>query len=135
MVLNGHKKKYMKLNEFRIGNLVTLCIINDEYMEFDLPIHSLQGDNTVRLLKDNKSIGCFSLKQIKPIPVTDEWLLKFRFEKDLDGSFIKDSIAIFADKNLKTNLFIQENKDNLNWFSCACKIQYLHQLQIYRPHQ
>jgi hypothetical protein len=65
----------------------------------------------------------------EPIPLTEEWLLKFGFKKESDKSLTKNDIAIFLDKRFKTNLFLQENQDNFKWFSYECKIQYVHQIQ------
>jgi len=64
----------MKITELRIGNLV---LFDGEI----LPVCSLHDDNTLRLLKNGKSIGCFSIEAVMPIPITPEILEKSGFTK------------------------------------------------------
>ena len=83
----------MKATELRIGNLVT---INNELLpetkneiykvyglnaKFDLSFPDSSG---VVSLNHTKSIRIYSQfdEFIEPIPLTEEWLLKFGFEKD-----------------------------------------------------
>jgi hypothetical protein len=66
---------------------------------------------------------------LTPIPLTEEWLLKFGFKKNIDTSYSRNDISLFIDKRLKTNLFLQENMNDFKWFGYECKIQYVHQLQ------
>ena len=66
----------LKASDLRIENL----LIYDNEIRRICSIHS---DNTIRFNdKEKGSIGCFSLKtpMIKPILLTEEWLLKFGFE-------------------------------------------------------
>ncbi len=67
--------------------------------------------------------------KLQPIPLTEEWLLKFGFNKEPDKSFTKRDIAIFLDKRFSSNLFMQENQGDFTWFSYECKIEYVHQVQ------
>jgi hypothetical protein len=77
----------------------------------------------------NYPTAIVDLERLSGIPLTKEWLLNLGFNKDVDGSFMKNDISIFLDKRFKTNLFLQENQDNFKWFSYECKIKYVHQLQ------
>jgi hypothetical protein len=68
----------MKVEELRIGN----------YLEIDGKIEmvsSIHSDNTIRLQesKNAKCHGCYSLNKpiIKPIPLSEEIVLKCGFEK------------------------------------------------------
>jgi len=69
----------MKANELRIGNLV---LFENEIQE----ISSIHSDNTVRLRKNKneKCHGCYTInsEKIKPILLTDEWLIKLGFISD-----------------------------------------------------
>ena len=67
-------KAEVTINELRVGNFVYGV---NEYQGTALPIYSLHGDNTLRLLVGNESIGCFRVGLIKPIEITDEWLKMF----------------------------------------------------------
>jgi Mg2+ and Co2+ transporter CorA len=66
----------MNRTELRIGNLVER---NGKIHE----VSSIHADDTIRLFNKDKiaSIGCFWLKEVNPIPITEEWLLKFGFKK------------------------------------------------------
>lgn len=67
-------------------------------------------------------------KDFKPIPLTEQWLKDFGFEKELDNSMVKGDIAIFLDRRFKTNLFLRDNQEN-KWFSFNSKVEYVHQIQ------
>lgn len=69
----------MKANELRIGNYV-LYFTESDFSEAR-EISVIHDDNTVRLKDGDSSIGCFSLRKLKPIPLTEEWLLKFNWKR------------------------------------------------------
>jgi hypothetical protein len=107
----------MKASELRIGNWV--CDIYQEE-EFQLDIvdmcdMDINGD----------------LYRTDPIPLTEEWLLKFKFKKDLDGSFVYGLLSMFKDKRLKQNVYIYtEDTNKGQWVVINdLKLQYVHQLQ------
>ena len=84
----------MKSQDLRIGNLVytdyegTLEVIN---------INS-EGFDYIDCKKPTfKSIGRYSIDSIKPIVLTEEWLLKFGFIAFDDKTFIHDSLR-YSDK-------------------------------------
>ena len=68
------------------------------------------------------------MEEIQPIPLTEQWLKDFGFEKELDNSMVKGDIAIFLDRRFKTNLFLRDNQEN-KWFSFNSKVEYVHQIQ------
>jgi len=104
----------MKASELRLGNLIfsketqeneTMTTISDEYITFN----SITFDYPV-------------IEEIKPVPLTEEWLLKFGFKQK--GSFyrIKDSRfveVIIHDKGI----------DVCNHSICLPHINHVHQLQ------
>ena len=74
--------------ELRIGNLVN-------YGGEILPVNSIHGDNTIRLLKDENSIGCFSIGKIQPIELTQEWLVRLGFVNFMGGYWeLEEGITI-----------------------------------------
>ena len=112
----------MKANELRLGNLVTATLTNEIY---EIGIWAL------RVIEDGNYQNSYDTetKVYKAIPLTEEWLLKFGFKKQLDKSFAKNDFSIFLDKRFKTNLFLQENQEDFKWFSYELKVEYIHQLQ------
>ena len=82
----------MKAKELRIGNL-----INDEM----IVVGVAKGTVWIKP-KDYKTYKTTSLRyaQIKPIPLTEEWLLKFGFEKGRELYSLKDIADINWDKKV-----------------------------------
>ena len=79
----------MKATELRIGNLINhdnghvyWSVDSISNYELDITIDDHQGDITV---------CCVIYKSVQPIPLTEEWLLKFGFEKDEDNDFYLDA--------------------------------------------
>lgn len=67
----------MKANELRIGNLVQ---VDGAIVKVD-SIHTSEQYNTART--ENGRLYSFVLDCVEPIPLTDDWLVKFGFiEKD-----------------------------------------------------
>lgn len=71
----------MKATELRIGNWVTFEPDNGNFIVSQIDAHNTWS----------KTINGLCLEDIKPIPLTEEWLLKFGFKKDkILGSYIKN---------------------------------------------
>jgi len=68
----------LKANDLRIG-----CII--EKSGDICSVASINSDNTIRIFNEDKTDtwGCFALRIFNPIPLTEEWLIKLGFERDL----------------------------------------------------
>jgi len=77
----------IKSSELRLGNFVL-------HQNEQLPICSIHSDETVRLLKNSISIGCFSTKRdlIEPIPLTPEILENAGFEFKPTGEEVFERI-------------------------------------------
>ena len=122
----------MTANELRIGNLVT--IDNEVWAEYrgkpmsvtmiDTVIQMGDKDlfpdstGTVNLMYGDIDFGQYD-EFIQPIPLTDEWLVKFGFEKD--GTwFTKSGFGISID-NLKWQM--------KGYIATFDKCLYVHQLQ------
>ena len=116
----------MKASELKIGNLVSL----------DGRVSTVLGIDHRNSLKVKNDFSTFqtSCLNVEPIPLTEDWLKRFRFEKDNYGTFVLNSI----DKN-ENDLWlkIQDNDFGiaLNLFhnkkepTFLDSISYLHQLQ------
>lgn len=86
----------MKANELRIGNLVEACGVICK-------LHSLTEDAFYcRPLKksDVKKISSVAIYDFKPIQLTEEWLIKFGFKKEVlsDGSAYYYTLDLNDDK-------------------------------------
>ena len=100
----------MRAEELRIGNYV----------------------NTKNGIKKVSDIGIdydcfFTQDHVKPIPLTEEWLLKFGFDKDIDfDNTFNLSLNVL---NGFTTITI-DVKSNILFLDCMeIKIKYIHQLQ------
>jgi hypothetical protein len=102
----------MEAKELRIGNYVCVTekhtlkvkIINDE-------------DEIMSTVSDNSPyITTASLLAFKPIPLTEEWLLKFGFENPLSSIFLN-----------KSGWIISYEQHSFRWQTTP--LEYVHQLQ------
>ena len=105
----------MKAQELRIGNLIKVI---SSKQTFDSYITQAKGYDIVRI--EEKS---FTYWNYEPIPLTEEWLLKFGFRTEEPYSFELDDISI-------------NTKRELMWIFTKCKNnvelefpKYVHELQ------
>jgi len=115
----------MKASELRIGNYV--MAINN-YMDVFV-IHAIYGQKFLNIRSSEYKNYETTIKDVKPIELTEEWMLEFGFKKDLDKSFMKNDISIFLDKRYKTNIYLQANDSGYGWFGFEKRIDYVHELQ------
>ena len=110
----------MKAKELRIGNYL-LNAKNDDYFEVEL--------NDLEIIVTGKS-------KSRPIPLTEDWLLKFGFKKSIvkEPWFEKNKIEVF--KYSKGNFFLLGGNHTAYgiglhdiWQGMEINIQYVHQLQ------
>ena len=113
----------MKASELRIGNLVFFISKYEFFEVTDISSYN----NTL-----SSEEYCRDLSEFQPIPLTEEWLVKFGFEKDDNGSEIESDyfqwyemdfplIGLLVQSDCKEYVF-DENSDTL-------RIKYVHQLQ------
>ena len=97
----------MKANELRIGNWV-----NNNPRDGVITVFS----NDKCVIRHKAGIDRAFIEELEPIPLTEEWLLKFEFERNKYAlnSFIKNDVIISTDK------FI---------YMSRTKLKYVHQLQ------
>lgn len=124
----------MEVKELRLGNLVLFD--NENIME----LASINSDDTIRLWREKETdttCGCFRLNRIKPIPLTEEWLLKFGFtirDKNYSLNYGGESMRYAFLDNPK-NIFILyfHGRHGFNVYESRRSedycIQYVHQLQ------
>ena len=79
----------MKANELRTRNWITWqSTPNDIEKVLDIKTAGIK----------NPTINNVNIKDVKPIPLTEEWLLKFGFERgNLDFQFAKDPLKVCLD--------------------------------------
>ncbi len=119
----------MKSEDLRIGNLV-------EYNGKVISVLAVGSDDVV--MASENDLG-YTIEYLKPIPLTEEWLLRFGFDKsgnDLMPRSIRyeiDWIAIFPSNDFcdfKGFGFIWYKPDKESTTESArVKIQYVNQLQ------
>jgi hypothetical protein len=103
----------MNSRELRIGNYIKIQGINK-------PIRVSIIDTT----ETSEQTTC------KPIELTEEWLLKFRFEK-IKGKidiFEKDRLRIWLSNSGQSLAYLIE-EDTSNCHYIPCNLKYVHQLQ------
>jgi hypothetical protein len=121
----------MKITELRIGNLVNEAVrtkISRKIATYEI--------TKIRALNIHH-LEVFPIsKNFEPIPLTEEWFLKFGFEKiEVEEPFFKkNKIEVF--KYLKGNFFLLGGNNTSYgiglhdiWQGMEINIKYIHQLQ------
>ncbi len=122
--------------ELRIGNLVGMKTTELKEWIKDMELENIDNSFSVSSV-DNVYTNCISnglefevfSSDVEPIPLTEEWLVKFGFELDQDGSYLFDKMAIFLDKRFKFNLYLQTEESSSKWFEIGLRVNHVHQLQ------
>ena len=107
------------MNDYRIGNLV-----NDNYMVIEIDANGL-GLVDANLPDDLASYIYVEYENIKPIPLTEDWILKFGFNKYGEWFIINNMFAPYI------NISIKHNKTTIgdNEEYDIEMIKYVHDLQ------
>lgn len=113
--------KQMEAKELRIGNWIS-------YYGKNYQVSNIHSDETIRFYEDEtkkNTIGCYRLNPdgCKKIPLTEEWLLKFGFEKELDGFYRKNKSLMIE------FIFYDSGVLCANQSICLNHIKYVNQLQ------
>ena len=134
----------MKANELRIGNLIT--IDNSVYWAKlrDIPLIVTHIGQTMNIKGESShSVGCEHINQkpntyyetysqfienIKPIPLTEEWLLKFGFEKLTDKSRGFNSNSYTYTKGISFIVHLNDKLLSVNFWQGNEK-KYVHEIQ------
>jgi hypothetical protein len=116
----------MIANQLRIGNLVA-------YGVRPVPIKSIHTESVLKKevhvyveLNENLIHYCIDVSEVKPIPLTEEWLLKFGFEKTMSWTYAKDLVG-----NLKLVYYLGEKGWSIGFksYSDFPNLIHIHQLQ------
>ena len=124
----------MNANELRIGNIIYFSFIREKVEVVGI---ALKDNELYIQTKLNNTYFFESPAKYKPIPLTEEWLLKFGFEKTDDYG----DIQYYALKNSgKRHYYVCFNHDDISFGLCVfgnCTsliyddvfLQHIHQLQ------
>lgn len=131
--LNNLKRNKMKSTEIRIGNFVT-----DEFYEsFStiIEVESINEKGINLLIEDDGKWAEISDRWIEPeykfdllfgIPLTEEWLLKFGFEKSNIYCFGNHKLIIESSMGDRHSCRYRINPDESIWI---VELNYVHELQ------
>lgn len=115
--------KNLSANELRIGNLVHFIFTNETVEIVGINAHESNNKsiyNTISFRSFN--LYCESFETIKPIPLTEDWLLKFGF----DNKHNKDKFTIIT----KGKLNYEKGRTYFNsWTILEKQPDYVHELQ------
>ena len=118
----------MKASELRLGNFVHHNENNKAYIDNYLTVCELAEKSITTFYRsfDGSIQVVRNKKDYQPIPLTEEWLLRFGFEKDGPGWYWLSTKDRFTDLgysyNLTTNVFEFDNCD-------LPDVHFVHQLQ------
>jgi len=117
----------MKATELRIGNLIQL---NKKWFEKNPGLSKTEKIISVDsigfdyLLPENYKINGYNIGNLEPITLTEEWLLRFGFERN-DNYKIKE----FVRGDMIIYTYNKVNKEVYYGICVEVKIKYIHQLQ------
>lgn len=101
MIVREIKNRKLRASDYMIGNYV-------EFFKSIYIIESIRKDNTYYIGGKSLKTGSSAYSTIeawKPIPLTEEWLVKLGFEKRIDGAATTFSIKL-KNRPLETELFV-----------------------------
>ena len=112
----------MKAQELRVGNhYIDICGAVNEWSN-----HSFEHYRYVRI----------SLSKLKPILLTEEWLIKFGFENDINSSMVQfwtlGKFILYHENYIHTETTNREYFELSNYYDVVGSSQeiiYVHQLQ------
>jgi len=118
----------MEARELRLGNCVEIGL-NVNFDAFYSTIEEISNNTNVVLVKDGNTLRCMPLELIKPIPLTEEWLLKLGAIKAYGKIYLSLT-------NLKAEIHFDIYRDGIvsTIHSSFCElildeIKFVHQLQ------
>ena len=131
--LKNLKSISMKTIELRIGNLIIGNYydynIDDDHLEKEtickvVTLDSVDMCEYPIYVESDENVEEFS--EFQPIPLTEEWLLKFGFEKSMSWTYV-----IELQGNLKLVYYLGEKGWSIGFkaYSDFSNLEYVHQLQ------
>ncbi len=120
----------MKATELRIGNWINI------YDDYNAQVTGMANPNKAWFVKNPHDTDCaFNVHQIKPIPLTEEWLLKLKLHKEFNSDNSENRNCWYL-KDCDDNFYINYDCDSyIGWYvgaSCygyIIGIKHVHQLQ------
>lgn len=117
----------MEVQELRIGNLVT-TIEGTKHFGKELRVEFITDNNCYDLDAPLDSINGYELNKVIPIPLTEEWLVRFGFKMASGGiSYNKDDLNIYLGDT------ILSGDEGATFFNCWRLLdhspKHVHQLQ------
>jgi len=108
----------MKSNELRIGNFVK------HPHDGSINVVEFLAPTEIGMVITKSYMPYFTAEQAEPIPLTEEWLIKFGAQLDEeDDSFVFTESGFYVSVNDKNEaLFFFKNEE-------LCEFNYVHQLQ------
>jgi hypothetical protein len=116
----------MKANELRIGNLVYFKHCDYEY-NIPRKINYTLKPNLVGLEK--VSVNRIEYNNIEPIPLTEEWLLKFGFDKVLNQYKKITDVSKDTSNNIPFIILFLDNQFQYDDLRFRTNLEHVHQLQ------
>ena len=121
----------MKASELRVGNWIYRSFTKEDVKILGINAYETVSDGIVNSLsfKNGINLYCENISVLKPIPLTEEWLLKFGFEKMNRTIYNSPNSKIFS----LNGFFIKHYKRlDIDYYECKIgyvKLEYVHQLQ------
>ena len=123
----------IKANELRIGNLVN--VPREDQSPFRIDAFEYLSNTYIKVAMTHPEFGdkmhplTWYDEDLKPIPLTEDWLLKFGFEKSNSNT----EFYTFDLSKLSIHLKSKQYADGRTYFNSWCiiekQIEYVHQLQ------
>ena len=111
--------------ELRIGNIVSTP--NQPTFRIDLFDYVAKGIGKFGQISDaNTHPLTWYLQDLKPIPLTEEWLLKFSFFECSDNGELKGNDRFFINSKLKGSIGLSPK---FTYSLTGTRLYYVHQLQ------
>ena len=110
----------MKASELRIGNILWWDYIADNA--------AVTSIDTLQVSLDRSERSMIDIDDLNPIPITEEWLLKFGFKDDEPHNYIN------VDEHGAMQIMFDQYRKVVSIFTAGAhyymkEIQYVHQLQ------
>jgi hypothetical protein len=128
--INQFKINFMNANELRIGNFVN--VPREDQSPFRIDAFESLSNKFIKVAMIHPEYGenfhplTWYGNDLKPIPLTEDWLLKFNLtEKESGGMVLSDNgwgILIFKQEDDSYDISARDEYH-------ICKIKYVHQLQ------
>lgn len=109
----------MKANELRLENLV-------ESLEAVLTVDTITSGSSVDLRTAEGKIYNTPLELCKPIPLTEEWLVKFGIYTYESKEFLNKGVVYYSSDNV---FYIYSGMGDEDSYGFKIEIKYVHQLQ------